>query len=307
MAASNSIMPLAKVLIAAAWADGSIHNDEINNLKDLLFQLHGMTASDWAELDIYIETPVGEAERERLVAELVSSLKTPADRAQALAAIDALASADGAPTAEEQAVAEEIKAAIQQANPGLFGKMGRLLGSSVKHRSQAAAQAPNRELYLDDFTRNKIFYSVSRHLELDGAQIEVPEHELRRLSLAGGLMARVAYVDGDVQEGERETMIQAMRRYLDFPELQAELVAEIAVSEIAKGMDYYRLSREFFKSTSEDERVRFLDVLFAVAAGDGFVSYQETEEIRAIANVQKLTHKQFIDAKLKVPADQRSD
>ena len=29
-----------------------------------------MTASDWAELDIYIESPVGEAERERLLAEL---------------------------------------------------------------------------------------------------------------------------------------------------------------------------------------------------------------------------------------------
>jgi len=82
-------------------------------------------------------------------------------------------------------------------------------------------------------------------------------------------------------------------------------VAEIAFSELAKGMDYYRLSREFFKLTTEEERVRFLDVLFAVAAGDGGVSYLETEEIRAIANVQKLTHKQFIDAKLKVPEDKR--
>jgi uncharacterized tellurite resistance protein B-like protein len=298
-------MPLAKVMIATAWADGTIQNDEINNLKDLLFQLHGMTASDWAELDIYIEAPVGEAERERLVADLLDSLKTPEDRAQALAAIDALANADGALSAEEQAAVEEIKAAIQESNPGMFGKMGKLLGGSTRRRSQAAAQAPNRELYLDDFTRNKIFYSVSRRLELDGEQIQVPEHELRRMSLAGGLMARVAVVDGDVQDGEREIMIQAMRRYWQLPELQAALVAEIAVSELSKGMDYYRLSREFFKLTTEDERVRFLDVLFAVAAGDGFVSYQETEEIRAIANVQKLTHKQFIDAKLKVPEEKR--
>ena len=305
MATSNIIMPLAKVMIATAWADGTIQNDEINNLKDLLFQLHGMTASDWAELDIYIEAPVGEAERERLVADLLDSLKTPDDRAQALAAVDALANADGTLSVEEQAAVEEIKAAIQEANPGMFKKMGKLLGSSTKRRSQAAAQAPNRELYLDDFSRNKIFYSVSRRLELDGGQIEVPEVELRRMSLAGGLMARVATVDGDVQDGERDTMIQAMRRYWQLPELQAALVAEIAFSELAKGMDYYRLSREFFKLTTPDERERFLDVLFAVAAGDGGVSYQETEEIRAIANVQKLTHKQFIDAKLKVPADKR--
>jgi len=52
----------------------------------------------------------------------------------------------------------------------------------------------------------------------------------------------------------------------------------------------------------EDERVRFMDVLFAVADGDGRVSHEEIEEIRTIANVQKLSHKQFIDAKLKIPA-----
>jgi uncharacterized tellurite resistance protein B-like protein len=300
LTAPHNIIPLAKVMIATAWADGSIHYDEINTVKDLLFQLHDMTASDWAELDVYIETPVSEAERERLVAELLDSLKTQADKDQALASIDALANADGSLSAEEQAALHEIKAAVQEANPGVFGRMGKLLGNSVKRRSQAAAQAPNRELYLDDFTRNKIFYSVSRRLELDGGQIDVAEQELRRMSLAGGLMARVAYVDGEIQAGERATMVETLRRHWQIPQLQAELVAEIAVSEIARGMDYYRLSREFFKSTTEDERVRFLDVLFAVAAGDGEVSYQETEEIRTIANVQKLTHKQFIDAKLKI-------
>ena len=39
-----------------------------------------------------------------------------------------------------------------------------------------------------------------------------------------------------------------------------------------------------------------MDVLFAVAAGDGGVSYLEIEEIRTIALVLKLTHQQFIAA-----------
>jgi hypothetical protein len=61
------IMTLSKVMIAAAWTDGSITNEEINSLKDLLFHLPGMTAHDWAELEIYLETPVGPEERARLV------------------------------------------------------------------------------------------------------------------------------------------------------------------------------------------------------------------------------------------------
>jgi uncharacterized tellurite resistance protein B-like protein len=301
------IKALAKVMIATSWADGSVAYQEINSLKDLLFQLPGMTAHDWAELDIYIETPVGETERTRLVADLQANLKTSDDKALALQAIDRLVRADGEISEDERSTVEEIKAAIQGANTGGLGKMGRLLGKSVNRRSQAVENAPNRERYLDDFVKNKIYYSVSRRLELDGSQMDVPEAELRRLSLAGGLMARVAYVDQEIKEGEVATMVAALRRYMQMSEVQASLVAEVAASEIGKGLDYYRLSREFFETTTEDERVRFMDVLFAVADGDGRVSHEEIEEIRTIANMQKLTHKQFIDAKLKIPRERRAD
>ncbi len=56
------ILNLAKVLVASAWADGQISNDEINSLKDLTFHLPGMTAADWVQIEIYIDSPVGEAE-----------------------------------------------------------------------------------------------------------------------------------------------------------------------------------------------------------------------------------------------------
>ena len=95
MANENTIKTIAKVMIAAAWADGNVSSEEINSLKDLLFQLPDMTASDWSELDIYIETPVGEAERIRLEGELLVQLKTPEDKELALAALNEVVSADG--------------------------------------------------------------------------------------------------------------------------------------------------------------------------------------------------------------------
>ena len=60
-------------------------------------------------------------------------------------------------------------------------------------------------------------------------------------------------------------------------------------------------------NTTESERLDFIDVLFDVAAADGALSFEETEEIRTIAYVLKLTHRQFIDAKLKVPAELRKE
>jgi len=302
---SDAIMALAKVMIAAAWADGSISNDEMNSLKDLLFQLPEMTTSDWAELDIYIETPIGDAERDRLVADLQASLKSSQDKELALTMIDELVEADGEITADEQASVNETKTAIKDANVGVLGSMGNFLGSSVNRRSKAVTDAPNRELYLDDYVKNKVYYSVSRRLELEETGIDIPEAELRRLSLAGGLMARVAYVDHEVQEGEFDSMVSAIQNNWNLSDLEAALVAETAVSTITKGLDYYRLSRRFFDSTTEDERVHFMDALFAVADGDSGVSYEEIEEIRTIATVLKLTHKQFIDAKLKIPRERR--
>ena len=307
MPRSDAIMALAKVMIAAAWADGDISNEEMNSLKDLLFQLPEMTASDWAELDIYIETPVGDAERTRLVVDLQASLESSQDKEMALTMIDELVAADGEISADEQASVNEIKKAIKDANAGVLGSMGKFLGSSVNRRSKAVTDAPNRELYLDDYVKNKVYYSVSRRLELEETEIDLSEKELRRLSLAGGLMARVAYVDHEVQEGEFDSMVSAIKDNWELSDIQAALVAETAVSTITKGLDYYRLSRRFFESTTEDERVHFLDALFTVADGDSGVSYEEIEEIRTIATVLKMTHKQFIDAKLKVPRERRAN
>ncbi len=307
MAKSNAIMALAKVMIATAWTDGSVTNEELNSLKDLLFQLPEMTASDWAELDIYIETPVGEAERARLVADLQASLRSSKDKELAIGMIDQLLSADGEISAEERETAEQIKSAIRHANVGMLGSMGNFLGSSVNRRSKAIANAPNRELYLDDYVKNKVFYNVSRRLELEESEIDIPEKELRRLSLAGGLMARVAYVDQEVKEDEFASIVSAIQDNWDLDDVEAALVAESAVSTITKGLDYYRLSRRFFESTTEDERVRFMDALFAVADADGRVSHEEIEEIRTISMVLKMTHKQFIDAKLKIPRERRAN
>jgi uncharacterized tellurite resistance protein B-like protein len=298
MPRSTVIMALAKVMIAAAWAHGTVSNDEINCLKDLLFQLPEMTASDWSELEIYIDSPVDEAERERLVVDLNRVLSKREDKVLALTMINELASADGEIPDEERAVIEEITEAIEGASTGIFGGLERLLGGSMQRRSQALSKAPNRELYLEDFQKNRIFYSLSRRLQLEQTQIDIPEGELRKLSLAGGLMARVIYTDHQVQEGEFKSTVAAMREYWGISELEATLVAEVAVAEISEGLDYYRLAREFFLTTSEDERVDFIKALYAMASGQGGAPYQETEEIRSISTLLKLTHKQFIEAKL---------
>ncbi len=298
---------LAKVLVAAAWADGAITTDEINSLKDLLFHLPGMTAKDWDEINIYVESPVDEAERQRLVEELQAQLTSPADRAEAEQALDQMVQADGVITAAEQAVVDEIKAALQTGHPAPAHRWNLFARSSVQQRNQAVHSAPNREIYIDDFAKNKIFYHVSQRLPSTEAAGQIPDDDLRKFSLAGGLLARVAYVDRQVTDGEYQEIVRALQQTWGISLAAAGVVAQVAVSEIGKDLDYYRLTRQFFESTSEDERLHFLDALFVITVGDGHASEEEIEEIRTISYGLLLSHDQFIAAKLKIPRELRTN
>jgi len=296
----ETTMALAKVLIAAAWADGELTHDEINSLKDLLFSLPNMTADDYASLEIYLDSPISEEESARLVENLRKTLANPKERSFAIETLEKMVSADGKETDTEQAFLEEVSTELEAGGFGLMKALSGMLHGTMNRRSETVEESPNRESQTEDFLKNKIFFDINQKIAKGDVDFSnISEDKLRKLSLASGLMARVAYVDDKVAAGEREGIQNALLKNWGLTQSEASFVTEIALSEFAKGMDNYRLSRQFFESTTEDERVNFLDVLFAVAASDGEISYYETEEIRQIAKGLLLSHDQFINAKLK--------
>ena len=307
MSEASFLLTLGKVIIAAAWVDGEVAHDELNCLKDLLFRLPGLTGREWATLEMYIESPVGASERARLLEQLQEEMRSTRDRDLALKALDDLAMADGVVTEEERAIISEMKSQIEHANVGLFGQLGRVVRGSMQRRDAALANAPNREEHFEDFIKNKVYYAVQRRLVSDDAILDIRDDRLRKLCLAGGLMARVANVDLEVTDDEFAAISEALQAGWGIDREEATFVTEVAVSEIGPDMDYYRLSRGFFNATTIEERIQFMKVLFSVADADGFVSSEEIEEIRTIANGLHLTHKQFINGKLTIPRERRAN
>ena len=312
MSDRNLIFTLAKVIIAAAWADGRVSHEEVNSLKDLLFQLPRagrdgglqMSGQEWARLEMYIDQPIDEAERARLIADLQNALRAPRDRQLVRQALDDMVHIDGDISPEAEAVVNEVKQAMDEVNLNLFMQLGRMVGGAMARRT-AVADAPNREQFFEDFVKNKVFYAVSHRLNVAQSELDMPEATLRKLSLAGGLMAKVAHVDEGVSEAEFDAMVQALQTHWEVDEAAAVFITEVAVSEAAKKLDHHRAVRQFAGHTTPDERRHFLDVLFAVAAADGLAAYDEIEEIRAIARTLNLPREAFIEAKLKIPRDKR--
>lgn len=301
----NLVMTLAKVLIAAAWVDGEISEEEANSAKDLLFYLPQtiglkdmkLTAQEFSLLEMYVDTPVDDAERARLVADLQAAVQTPEDKAFVVDMVKHVLEADGVVSAQETAVLAEIETAVAEVHKGTFARLGSLFGGAVNRRSEVA-DAPNRELYYDDFIKNRVFYFVEQRL--NGQDVGLDEAALRKYSLAGGLMAKIAQTDHQVTDEEFAAMQLALQDKWGVEMETAVFITEVAVAEVTAAQDVFRMYREFTTMTTEDERVRFVEALFAVAAADGDVSFDETEQIRAIANGLNLYHHQFIEAKMKV-------
>jgi uncharacterized tellurite resistance protein B-like protein len=305
MADRKFIMDLAKLLIAAAWADGELQNEEINSLKDLFFNLKGVTGDEWAHLEVYMDSPVDAQEREKLLSRVLSNIRSEEDKVLVVTTLERLFEADGKVTAEEEIALEEIRSAVSGVATGFFSKLSKLVKGAAAKRDENYKARAAREGRVDDYVENTIYYQLKSDMQKKGTDIGIPEQKLRKLCLAAGLLARISAVDDEISEEEKQTIRQVLSTEWNLSEREADLVARISCDRTLKGLDYFRLSRGFFDCADIHERRRFLKCLFKIANASGKTSYDETEEIRKIANSLKLAHKDFIEAKLSIPDEDR--
>lgn len=314
MSNRNLIYSLAKVIIAAAWADGEIAHEERNSLKDLLYRLPQigqdggiqLTTREWQTLEMYMHSPIEPEERTRLVEELQIATRTFDDKKLIFDALNQMATADGEIDDAEKAVISDIKASINDVNTHVFNQMGKLVGFAMQRRSKATKNSFNRERYLDDFIKNKVYYAASRRMQRESFSLDLSDKQLRKLSLAGGLMAKVAHVDLEITEEEFDKIVDVLREKWRVDEKTAVFIAEVAASEVADHLDHHRTVRQFGLMCTPKEKAQFVELLFAIADADGFVSNEEIEEIRTIASSMNVLHKEFISAKLTIPSERRA-
>ncbi|HSR67823.1 MAG TPA: TerB family tellurite resistance protein [Acidobacteriota bacterium] len=299
-------MSLAKLVIATAWVDGELKASEVNVLKDLIYSWGDVSEEEWTMLEAYMDSPVHEAERQRLLEEVLAKVVTKRDKSLVVGTLRRLVESDGKVHESERQALQRIEEAVEAKGTGLGGLLSSLVGGAVSRRSDIVEQSPAREERLDDFIRNKIYFQLVSEVEArDDVTIDLPEDEQRKLCLAGGMLAQVALTDSEIDEPEMEKLRQVLRRQWDISPAAAELVAEISVDRAVRGLDQFRLTRTFFELTDHDERRRFLFSLFKVANAVNKTSFEEIEKIRQLARALKLPHDDFIAAKLSINSEDR--
>jgi uncharacterized tellurite resistance protein B-like protein len=291
------IMTLAKALIAAAWSDGEISLDERNCLKELLFNLREISAHDWATLEIYMAAPIDDEERSLILDALRGAIRSPADKRLATDALKMMVESGDQESDSGEHIVSEIIKAIQSTSVDPVSHLSKSLRAPLRQRSESMREVTSREAELEDFIRNRIAFHFRRKIQ-DLPIPEISEADIQIWSSAGGLLARVAHVDKEVTKGEHTAIMQAMAEHWNLPDHVIAALLDIALDEISNGLDFYRLTRQFYLNTELEERKQFVTSLYKIALADGSLSHDETEEIRHIARGLKLTHRQMINAKL---------
>ena len=280
---------------------GKMSTKQLGGIKDLLFGLPDITSDQWTLLQMYIDRPIEEAERTRLLNELQSAITSKKNKKMVEQALTRLVQIDGMVTADEARLVEEVKEILGATGVGFVGKIGNLFKGSVERREQRLKDAPNREEHFEDYVANKVYYSIVTETERAKPNFRIEEHALRKLCLAGGLMARIAHADLKIDDTEVGAIERSLRNGWGISEREAAFVARTAVDQISLKMDYHRMVRDFYECTEPAERAAFLDVLFSVASADGRVTNDEVEEIRALASALRLSKEKFIASKVRVP------
>ena len=296
MRSKEKQIALARVLIALAWADGEISIDEMNFLKDFMFKFD-FTGEEWAQVEMYLEEPIPSEERDALILDLFQKLGSHQDRREFLTFLEKLTQADGMVSEEEREFLAQFTSLLQQ-SPSAKVLLNQVRGLFRKTVFRPV-QGSNRSEELHAFVNNRILFKLKRKMERERLTLEADPEKLAYATLFGGLLACVASVHASLNEKELNTLKDHLRQISDFGDEAVELILSVIQETTKQGLDRFRLNREFYEKSSVEQRLQLLDCLFDIAGSDKDLRHDEVEEVRAIAYSLKLSHKDFIQSKLK--------
>ena len=148
--------------------------------------------------------------------------------------------------------------------------------------------------FFDSF-KNKVVSSV-----YDAAEDCPKETKIDDKIALGVLLWVVAEADGKFLPREESTIGDILKKNKKVTDQEIQLVLA-SVKEAAKErIDLYAFTSEVSKNIEYSLKISIIEDLFRVACSDQDLDDSETETIRKISGLFHLSHKDFIDAKIRV-------
>jgi uncharacterized tellurite resistance protein B-like protein len=136
---------------------------------------------------------------------------------------------------------------------------------------------------------------------LSGAQ--APERQEHAIALAtAALLLEVVRMDGDIEPGERDTVLSAVRQKFGLSPAEADALVALAEAEASQATDYFQFTSLLNRQFTAEQKVRVIEHMWAVAYADAELSAWEQHLIRKVADLLYVSHGDYVAAKMRAKA-----
>lgn len=126
----------------------------------------------------------------------------------------------------------------------------------------------------------------------------VSEHSLQIATAA--LLVEMMRADSEITDDERKAVTKKLQSSFGLSEEEINAMIKFAEEEILKATGYYEFTSLINKGLSQEQKVRIIEHLWEIAFSDSLLDKHEEHMVRKIAGLIHVSHKDFIDAKLRV-------
>jgi len=143
----------------------------------------------------------------------------------------------------------------------------------------------------------KKFFSKRSHDDSSNQRRQRP-HDIRIATCA--LLLEMSHIDGEFSALERESIISILKRNFDLSDEHVATLLEASNKELKGSIDLWQFTNLINQNYSIEEKMRVIEMVWDVVYADGKLDKYEDYLVHKLATLLRLTHKQLIEAKMKV-------
>ena len=271
-----------KLLMIAAYSDGSVDDDELDVIKDYAFE-NCLTEQEWREINFFQQQKPTNEEIDKLQDEIVSELHSKLQKKELLRAIRDIVESDGIIKPEEKHIIESLEKKIKKSSLSFAS-------SIIKKISNANKESKVHET-AKKFSRNPIAPLLQKSNTItDSDKIEV-------ISATLGLAIAIIHTDMEFHEKEKEVFIEIVKELCYVDSNKAHELGDQMLQIPDTYFEIAHLARILTEKISREERKEIMKILFRVAMADSVYDAYEDKYLRIINNSLLLEHKDFISVR----------
>ena len=114
---------------------------------------------------------------------------------------------------------------------------------------------------------------------------------------AAVLMVEISLADSEIQDEEREVIINALENQFHLPAEDTETIFDLATREADHAVSLHGFTSLLNKTMSYEEKVKIIELLWHVAYADAVLDKYEEYFVRKISDLLYVSHSDYIKAK----------